>query len=125
MHIIGGTPEGLLNVKSLTPIYNKQVGVASGVETTIVSYTVPSGKEFFVQSILASGNADGEFKFYINGVQKLYGRTSSANREEKNIFGGAVGIKTVTGDILSLTVLQVEGVPEDYEATILGFLESI
>ena len=124
MHIIGGTIEGLSNVQEITPIYKKQSSVIAATETTINDYTVPAGKAFFVQSVVASGRADGEFKFYINGQQKLYGRTSSATRESSRVYGGAVGIKCVVGDYIQLTVTHWETASQEYESTISGFLNN-
>jgi hypothetical protein len=125
MHIIGGTIAGLSNVQELTPIYHKRSSVIAATETTIVDYTVPTGKAFFVQSVLASGRADGEYKFYINGEQKLYNRTSSATRDGGRTFGGPVGIKCVVGDYLQITVTHWESASQEYEGTIAGFLQEV
>lgn len=123
MHIIGGTIEGLSKVTEITPIHNTKTSVIAGVETTLVDYTVPTGKSFFVQSWVASGKADGEYRLFINGEPKGYGRTSSAERNNKNVFGGAVGIKCVANDYIQLTVTHWETSSQDYEGTINGFLE--
>ena len=118
MHLIGGTM-----VEPLLPIYDKVVGAITGNETVIVGYTVPTGQKFFIQGVIASGKADGEFRLRINGDSKLYGRTSSAERESKNVFGGAVGIQCVEGDQIQVSVINWEPTPQDYEATITGFLK--
>ena len=122
MHIIGGMIQGLSGVQELKPIYDKKTSVIAGLETTIVSYVVPTAKTFFIQSVIASGKGDGEFKLLINGEQKLYGRTSSSDRTHKNIFGGAVGIKCVATDLIQLTVTHWELSSQDFEGTIAGFL---
>ena len=125
MHIIGGAVAGLSTVQDLLPVYLKTTGVLTGVETTINNYTVPASKTFHLQSVIASGSADGEFKLYINGVQKLYGRTSSSERESQRVFGGAVGIKCVAGDAIVLKVTHYETTTQEFESTLAGFLNVV
>ncbi len=125
MHIIGGTIEGMNDVKELTPIHGTITSLAKNTETTVVTYTVPTAKEFYIQSVLASGKAGGNFKFYINGVYKMGGETTVYNKESKNIFGGVVGVKCVAGDVLNLTVSHKEDNIQDFEGTIAGFLNDV
>ncbi|MFA6971833.1 MAG: hypothetical protein WC208_10580 [Gallionella sp.] len=125
MHIVGGTIEGMNAVRKLTPIHATVSSVATNTETQVVAYTVPAGKAFYVQSILGSGNVGGKFKFYINAVEKMIGESSVYNKESKNIFGGNVGIECVAGDILSLTVTHQEAAVQNFEGSIIGFLDNV
>lgn len=95
--------------------------VAATVETTIVSYTVPSGKEFGFTGIVASGDVSAIFRVYINNVRIFAYRNSVANPSvlvsfPYSPFGAAQGsLVEIRGTHWS------SGIQANFEATLLGY----
>jgi len=94
--------------------------VPSGIETTVVSYTVPVDKTFYFIGLNASGNANGIFKLYVESDAILAGRNSVANLNVSLNYSYSP-IKVASGDTISIKVLHQASVSCDFEGTILGY----
>ena len=106
-----GTEANTFDMVSLVP---------SGVETTVVTYTVPVDKTFYFIGLNASGNANGIFKLYVESDAILAGRNSVANLNISLNYSYSP-IKVLAGDTISIKVLHQVSVSCDFEGTILGY----
>lgn len=95
--------------------------VPGGVETTIVSYTVPSGKKFKLCSWSGSGTADAKFILYINGAKKMTLRNSVAFPNVNKEFVNP--IEVLSGITIAIKVWHSEVSTEEFSALIEGYLE--
>ena len=66
--------DGSINVRMedatsqvIRSFYSEAQGVASGVEAAVLSYTVPNGKTFYLQSVNVAGDNRAEYRVKING----------------------------------------------------------
>jgi PKD repeat protein len=95
--------------------------VPSGIETTIVTYTVPVDKTFYFIGLNASGNANGLYKLYVDGTSTLAGRTSVANLT-LSINYAYSPVKVEAGDTIAIKVTHYASVACEFEGTILGYI---
>jgi hypothetical protein len=94
--------------------------VLTGIETTVVTYTVPVGKTFYFIGLNTSGNANALYKLYVDGSVIIAGRSSVANLT-LNLTYSYSPIKVVAGDTIAIKVTHQAGVSCDFEGTILGY----
>jgi hypothetical protein len=93
----------------------------SNTPTTIVSYTVPSGKTLLIKSVIGWGEADGEFLLYVDGVLKGGGRTSAAERT-KNLLYAYGPVVATAGQVVTVKAEQNELATETMRANLMGEL---
>lgn len=94
---------------TLIPTYNEITNVASGIESTIVTYTVPLTNSFFLTKILTSGTDVAEFRLYLNStiIDKRYTSFTEYNTKfEFDVASQATGLKLNAGDVLVVTAIQ-------------------
>lgn len=125
---VAGTEYGLVTRPlSLCPgspvaTFNKATLVASGSETTVVSYTVPSGKTFYGMGFTASGTVEGYYTLTIDGVIKLASRTSPA-APAVNQFLPMPFLVATAGQVVAVKITQSNGITAtQHEGTIFGFV---
>lgn len=63
----------------ITNVFDEVGPVASSTTTTVVEYTVPTGKTFFLALVEFSGENIATYEVYIDGVRK---------RKKNTYFGG-------------------------------------
>jgi hypothetical protein len=105
VHIVDG-PTTTQTVKSK---YNEVFSVASGVQTTIVTYTVPSLKTAILERINTSGQNVGRYDVLINGVPfdtQITYFGGSFNALFEYTTGSAAGYTLNAGDIVTVTILH-------------------
>lgn len=108
--------DGSINVHSTLPpneiaknIFNEAALVASGIETSIVSYTVPALKISKIQKISFSGQSIGTFYLYHNGskIDARHTWFSGPLYGEFNLMGASdEGQIFAAGDTLELKILH-------------------
>lgn len=111
-----------------TPILQQAAGiiegqvdaVPSGVETTIVSFTVPTGYRYRLTGWSATGTADGRFKLYINGTRKMTARNSVAIPNVGKSFSNP--IEVLAGVTVSVKVWHSEAAVQEFSAALEGYL---
>lgn len=112
------TPVTGHNVKN---IYNEVLAVASGVETQIVSYTVPFAKTAVLERISASGENVGNYKAYLNGspidLQRTY-YGGDFNALFEFMTGTSDGFVLVAGDVISVKILHTRPFVGNFNARI-------
>ena len=94
---LGGTPTTVYN-------YNEITNIAPSVETTIVSYTVNSAADCYLQIIASSGQNIGEIRVYRNGsvIDKKYLYYTGFNMDfdYRNADPAFPGLLLSTGDVI-------------------------
>jgi hypothetical protein len=102
--------------------YNEITNLAMGIETTIVSYTVPSGSSYYLQFIEASGQNLAEYHIYKNSsiIAKKYSSYTefNVNFDYKTGISSTPGIFLTTGDVVYVKVLNVNNSTADFNARI-------
>jgi hypothetical protein len=92
--------------------------VPSGVETTVLTYTVPV-TSFHITQLVGWGTYVGEFLIRKNGTIVGGGRTSTATQTLDISYTGGF-IPAVSGDTLTVTVLQYGPGPRQFRVNLLG-----
>lgn len=90
-------------------IYNEITSVASGVETTISTYTVPVGKYSYLTRAEFSGDQVARYRIYIDSVTQASRRTNFGTNlsDDMSFFSGSNdGIYLIAGSVVNLTVLH-------------------
>lgn len=107
------------NVKSIIK-YNEQLMVASGSETTLLTYTVPLDTRSVIQRIFVSGGNPATYTVNYNSDTIAKKRTYFTYYNEtfdfvENLNNGFI---LEAGDTLDIIVLQVRPDPADFESTL-------
>ena len=107
---VGSSTGGSGSVSIATYTYNEVTNVASGVETTIASFTNSSLLNVFMQQIQVSGTNMAEYRIYINSVivDKAYTSLTKFN-EVRTYFTGdgtVPGLKLANGDLVEVKAIQ-------------------
>ena len=92
--------------------------VPSGVETAVLTYTVPT-VTFGITALIGWGTYVGEFLIRNNGTIVGGGRTSTATQTLTVSYADAT-IPTVMGDMITVTVLQYGPGPRQFRINLLG-----
>jgi hypothetical protein len=114
---IGGSP----TVQTVKSFYNEISSVASGVQTLIVSYTVPVGKTAQLQWIDTSGDNVARYDVYLNGAPFDTQRTffgGDFNALFEYITGNTSGLTFVAGDVIAVKVLHTRPYVGKFEGRI-------
>ena len=127
-------PDGSINVNLIqsppnqeqsTNTYGEALGVASGLETLIVSFTATSSsKRYSLQRAEFTGEQIGLYRLYINGTNIATKRThhgSGLSGGHEFIGGSQEGLFLSTGDIVELKVLHNRPSTGDFEGRIQIF----
>lgn len=93
--------------------------VPIGVETQVVSYTVPTAKHGLLQAIEASGENKGTYRCYINGAQIATKRTYYTYYNVNFAFDANDGVYLQPGDQVTVTVNHTGLVVGDFDGRIL------
>lgn len=96
-----------------------EVSVATGIETTILSYTVPLSKTLNINSINLSGENIGEYIIYLNGTNVLKTRTMFGSDLSKDI---SFKITLNASEFIDIKVINPRTSIGDYCASIIGEL---
>jgi hypothetical protein len=92
--------------------------VPSGIETTLLTYLVPT-PTFHISQLVGWGIYDAEFLIRKNGTMVGGGRSSPADRT-LNILYGDAQIAAVSGDTITVTVLQYGPGTQQFRVHLLG-----
>lgn len=108
-----------------TPIslYNEVTSVAAGVLTTILIYTVPAGKSFYLIRVEVSGTNIAEYTVQFNSGINSKKRTFYGNLNELFDYwtGGNIGgFPLVSGTALKVTTKHNRPFVGDFNARIQG-----
>ena len=123
-------PDGSINVNvssfgsSGTEViqYSEVIGVAAAIETTIITYTVPVAKTFYLHNITVSGSNIGEYKVKINGTTKNKKRTwwTKFNEDFNFLASPNQGLSLTAGQTVQVTILHNSSSVGDFNSSIQG-----
>jgi hypothetical protein len=102
--------------------YNESNSIASGITTTIVSYTVPSGKTAYLTKIDCSGTNMSEYEIFVNGSLINKKRTyigSDLNTSFEWSSTDSFGYSLNTGDIVLVKGSHNRPFIGDFNASIM------
>jgi len=121
--------EAALSVEEITNTYAETTSVASGVETTLETFTASSSSiRYSIQRVEFSGEQIALYKVYINSDPIASKRThhGSGLSGEFEFFGGSQeGLFINTSDVVSIKVLHNRPGTGDFEARIQMFEQVI
>ena len=115
----GGSNTGVEELlgKTLFTEFNEAT-ISSAIESTLVSYTVPSGKKGRLKHVQATGEADAIFRLYIDTDQKTEARNVWTERN----FTTTLEIEAIAGETIILKVEHTEPSSKQYQGTLSGYL---
>lgn len=120
-------PDGSINVNITTSnpgevksFYNEALAVASGILTTVDTYTAPVGKLTYLQFVEYSGSNIAEYTVLINATIIAKKRTyfgSELNGEIEFVKTGT-GLPLAVGDVVTIKVIHNRPVQGDFNGRI-------
>jgi hypothetical protein len=104
--------------------YGEIAAVVSGVLTTIVSYTVPVGKTFYLRHATSSGENIGSFWLEVDSVKQSAKRTWHGTLSVDFHFEGdnGQGLIATAGQVVRIRALHNRGGTADFEGNLFGRL---
>lgn len=109
-------------------IFNSVTALASGSETIVTTYTVPSGKRAFLQLAQVTGNNVCIFRVKSNStviaVDRLWW-TKSVSSQIDFISSSRLGPVSVAGDVIDITVEHSRPYVGDFEARMIIVEETL
>ena len=105
--------------------YNEVLSVASGITTTLTTYTVPSGRRGYLVVCEYSGENIATYVVNINGNPQDKKRTNygtSLNAFTAFNSNSNTGVALNSGDVVTVTVIQNGTSVADYNARIVTIL---
>ena len=108
-------------------VYAEAASVVSGVETDIVSYTIPVGKTFYLERVKFSGDNIAKYRLLLDGVEieKCATWFSGPLFSEFNFGSIDYGKPITAGQVLTVKVLHVRPTAGDFQGRIQGVLEDV
>ena len=103
--------------------YAEVNAVTSGSNTDIATYTVPVGKDFYLQSVAMSGTNIAQYTVTVDGntVARLHTYFGGTLTTQLNFAHGADrGWKLTTGQVVKVRVIHLRPSLGDFNATIQG-----
>jgi len=106
-------------------IYNQASSVAIGATQTIVSYTVPAGKTFFVRRVEFSGQNVATYRVQIDSIDIALKRTwfnGNLSDDFNFNFNDEANLSVTENSTISLVVNNFRPMIADFEGRIQGVL---
>lgn len=120
-------PDGSINVVFETTsvpqvnknIYNEVLSLASGATVSLVSYTVPAGKQMILERIRVSGDNIAKYFVYLNGNKFDAARTEYTSlNADMEYFSSEKGYTLNAGDQVVVTVYNFRPDSADFSGRI-------
>lgn len=107
-------------------IYSEVSAIASGIETTVLTYTVPAARSFFLDRIHVEGENISDYKVKVNGSVIGRRKTYFTNYAHDFDFGVDVpessGLELAGGDVLLVTATHNRPGTSDFWSRAQGLL---
>lgn len=108
---------------NLVADYNEVTGVASGIETTVATYTANTLADCYLERIMGSGTNVSEYRLYQNAtiIDKKYSSFTDFNVVFEFSTGNtsAPGLKLGTSDVIYLKIIHTRPSVGNFNANIL------
>jgi hypothetical protein len=108
-------PDGSINVVIGTSVagvtksfYNEISGIVAGVTTSIVNYTVPTGKTAVLERVFVTGDNVARYEIFVNAtkIDSTLTFFGSALNSSFDFSSGYSGLGLATNDIVTVTVVH-------------------
>ena len=109
-------------------VFDLIAGVVAGVETTIVTYTVPANKKFEISRVQFSGTNISTFFVYVNASIIATTRTMfGSNLSGEFVFNSSsgLGLEVAAGDVITLKTTHPRLYVGDFDGRIMGVLKDV
>jgi hypothetical protein len=107
---------------SYLTVYNEALAVPASVETTVVTYAVPTGKRFVLLGCSASSDGDARFRLYIGSTRYATKRNNWCERNVDFINKIAPIDEGVT---ITVKIIHACLTARNFEASIYGSVSDI
>lgn len=97
--------------------YDTESSLAQGVETSLLIYANSSTEHYMVDNIIATGQADAEYRVLLNSVTILKYMTSEQDRTLNLVF--PCGLKLNHSDTLEIKVTNCWSEVADFNASFI------
>ncbi len=101
----------------VTNTYSTVTALAKDTEVTLVTYTVPMGKTFYLKEIEASGSNRAKYKVIVDSNDEAFKRTYNTLLNTSFLF---YNFKVTAGKTITLRVEHNRPSVGDFEARIIG-----
>lgn len=110
-----------------TESYDLALSLASGSETTIVSYTVPASKIFYLERVSFSGTNIARFRLELDGseFERAYTYFSGPLHGQFNFDSIDSGKICTAGQVITLKVIHARPSSGDFSGRIQGGLRDV
>jgi len=114
------SPGSIYNVISN---FNEVTNIATGIETSVVSYSVPFGKTSYLQYIQVAGTNIAEYKIYKNGTlidksYTMFGMSLDTNFDYRNEDDNTPGLLLNSTDNVIIKVINPRPYTGNFNARI-------
>jgi len=93
-------------------------------EDTLVTFTVPAGKKFFVTGIIVGGNADGKFTLKAAGSKLCIARNSATKKTMDISFPERSESNAAESQVVEILCYNEHGATRAFEGTLLGYTKN-
>jgi hypothetical protein len=104
-------------------MYGEALGVATGIPTVVVSYTVPATKKLILTVIQGAATSRAEFVVAVDAatVAKRYSQITTLTAD---FLFGPNGLEVAAGSTVDVTITQNRPGTADLNANMVGLLET-
>lgn len=95
--------------------FQEALTVATGVLTTVLTFTNSTGEAIFIHSVGGTASANAEWYVYINTVLKLKRRTNVSTTNWQVLLNK---FKMNNGDIIDIKAIHVQGPTQDFHSEV-------
>ena len=108
--------------QTLTPVndFASISSLASASLTTVISYTVPAGKTFYLRMIEFGGGNIATYDVIIDSIPQARRRTYFGGSLSSEFFFDALTV--AAGKVIELKVIHGRPMTADFEGRVLGYL---
>lgn len=96
-----------------------EASIASSATTTIITYSVPVGKNVLINHFAFGGDADGKAVLEIGGANEYALRNSGAERSPRTDLSG--GILIAASTVINVKITNNGGSLQSFDSSINGF----
>lgn len=115
--IISGGGSGYGEIMGAPVFLFQDQAIAGGNNLDLIIYTKTVGKAFYLVGIIGSGNANGVFKFIVDGAEKIRFKNSAAEPTKPILLGK---VMPISGSVIKINCENTHGSTKDFQATLLG-----
>lgn len=113
---------GVYPAANIVSQFSEVSAIASGVETTLLTYTVPVGKTLYLDLVHCSGENIADYRVYKDASRIARARSYFGGPLNVTFEFGEAGAPLLAGEAVVVKVLHSRPLAADFEARISGRL---